>query len=184
MEFIGPLSHLKAEKRAGSGYKYQLMVICSGPEPARTNLEQLMLRELSSVNIKSVLVRGTQKKFTGKSPGHIHVLDMCNSEEMSALMSDSEIILSRSGYSTIMDLVQAGKNAILIPTPGQTEQEYLADYHHKEKRFFSMPEKNFSLKIALQQSRAFRNDFKTNDKDMLHHKVDELLHLIREAHCL
>ncbi len=182
MEFIGPLSHLQHKKSLDSVKKYKLMAICSGPEPARTNFEELMIRELSKAELKSVLVRGTRKKFTGKAPGHISVLDMCSSDEISALMNDSEIIISRSGYSTIMDLAKTGKNAILIPTPGQTEQEYLAQYHHQAKRFFSMSEKNFSLKEALHQSQSFRNNFKAYDKESLNNRLDKLVNLIREEY--
>lgn len=184
MEFIGPLSHLQNENEmdSDSGKKYKLMVICSGPEPARTNFEQLMLRELSKVDLKGVLVRGSNKKFIGKAPDHISMFDMCSSKEISELMLSSELIISRSGYSTIMDLAKTGKNAILIPTPGQTEQEYLAEYHHQAKRFFTMNEKDFSLNEALQQSKSFRNNFKTNEKESLNRKLDELLNLIRDEH--
>lgn len=182
-EFIGPLSHLEVKKNTLiSENKYKLMAICSGPEPARTNFEQIILRELSQVNFKSVLVRGTNKKFTGTVPGHISIFDMCSSEEISTLMATSELIISRSGYSTIMDLAKTGKDAILIPTPGQTEQEYLAAYHHQAKRFFTMSEKNFSLKEALHQYKSFRNNFKANEKESLNRKLDELLKLIRDEY--
>ncbi|MBL7929602.1 MAG: glycosyltransferase [Bacteroidia bacterium] len=181
MQFIGPLSHLHNSVKSVSHKKYDLMVICSGPEPARTNFENLMLRELSRHDLKSVLVRGTHKKFTGKAPNHIRVFDICSSDEISALMNDSEIIISRSGYSTIMDLAKTGKNAILIPTPGQTEQEYLAKYHHQAKRFFTMSEKNFSLKEALIQSKSFRNNFKLTENDSFSTKLDELLTHIHDG---
>jgi len=35
-------------------------------------------------------------------------------------------VISRSGYTTIMDLAVLEKKAYFIPTPGQNEQEYLA----------------------------------------------------------
>lgn len=182
MEFIGPLSHLPTRLQSDSNKRFKLLVICSGPEPARTHFEQLMLRELSQVNLKSALVRGTGQKFTGTVPGHIQMFARCNSAEISELISSSELIISRSGYSTIMDLAKTGKNAILIPTPGQTEQEYLAAYHHQAKRFFTMSEKDFSLKFALEQSKSFRNNFQSHEKDSLNQKLDELLKHIREKH--
>ncbi|HEY4934991.1 MAG TPA: glycosyltransferase, partial [Puia sp.] len=55
----------------------------------------------------------------------------------------------RSGYSTIMDLVQMKKNAILVPTPGQTEQEYLGRYMNEKKWMYNVPQKNFNLKNVL-----------------------------------
>ncbi len=64
-------------------------------------------------------------------------------------MNASEFIIARSGYSTIMDLVTLKRNAILVPTPGQTEQEYLARYMHENKWMFSAPQKNFNLVNVL-----------------------------------
>ena len=44
-------------------------------------------------------------------------------------MQEAEEIVCRSGYSSIMDLHTIGRKAHLIPTPGQTEQIYLAEIH-------------------------------------------------------
>lgn len=61
----------------------------------------------------------------------------------------SAFIISRSGYTTIMDLVKLGHPALLIPTPGQTEQEYLAK-HLLEKKFFNcLLQKDISLPVLL-----------------------------------
>ena len=57
-----------------------------------------------------------------------------NGEELNQAMVDADIVISRSGYSTIMDLARLGKKAIFIPTPGQTEQtSYLAEHFYKER---------------------------------------------------
>jgi hypothetical protein len=77
-----------------------------------------------------------------------------------------------------MDLVYAGKNAILIPTPGQTEQEYLAAYHHSQKNFYCVSEKNFSLSTALSKSKGFKNNFKLSGPDYLYEAMDKLLRSI------
>ena len=44
------------------------------------------------------------------------------------MVTGSDSIISRSGYTTIMELISMNCAALLIPTPGQTEQEYLAEY--------------------------------------------------------
>jgi UDP-N-acetylglucosamine:LPS N-acetylglucosamine transferase len=72
---------------------------------------------------------------------------------LNELLNNSEYIVARSGYSTIMDLLAVKKNAILIPTPGQTEQEYLGQYSHEKKWMYSVAQKNFNLQAAM-------NDFK------------------------
>ena len=69
-------------------------------------------------------------------------------------MNASDLILTRSGYSSIMDLVQLGKNAILVPTPGQTEQEYLGHHLQEMNWMLTIPQKNFNLKKAIQKFQA------------------------------
>ena len=65
--------------------------------------------------------------------------------KLNDLMNASEFIIARSGYSTIMDLVTLERNAILVPTPGQTEQEYLAHYMHENKWMYSAFRKKISI---------------------------------------
>jgi uncharacterized protein (TIGR00661 family) len=178
VQFIGPLSHLSSENKNTVSSEFDLLVICSGPEPSRTRFEQLMLREVSAANYKTAFVRGTYRPLNRQLPENIRCFDMCSSDEIKKLMHASKLVISRSGYSTIMDLVYAGKNAILIPTPGQTEQEYLAAYHHRQKNFYCVSEKNFSLSTALSKSKGFKNNFKLSGPDNLYEAMDKLLRSI------
>ena len=79
-------------------------------------------------------------------------------------MVDADIVISRSGYSTIMDLARLGKKAIFIPTPGQTEQTYLAEHFYKEKIAFAMHQKDMNLELALEKSISF-DGFPTNEEN-------------------
>ncbi len=72
-------------------------------------------------------------------------------EELNELLNRSEFIVARSGYSTIMDLVNLKRNAILVPTPGQPEQEYLGRYMHENKWMFSVPQKKFNIENVLSE---------------------------------
>ena len=74
------------------------------------------------------IIRGTIEKQKMKSNENVEVLDLINSQEVKHVLLSSEHIVCRSGYSTIMDLQQLNLKATFIPTPGQTEQEYLAKY--------------------------------------------------------
>ena len=76
--------------------------------------------------------------------------------ELNIAFQQSEIIISRSGYTTIMDLVKLGKNAILVPTPGQTEQEYLSSYLMKKKFFYSVEQQKFSLQKVIENFSNFQ----------------------------
>ena len=124
LKYIGPLSRLHKKPIAK---KYDLMVILSGPEPQRSLLEQKIIHELENFNGKTLFVRGvieTDEKII--VDGNITFYNFMGSTALEQAFNESEMILCRSGYSTIMDLAQMGKKAFFIPTPGRYEQEYLA----------------------------------------------------------
>ena len=79
----------------------------------------------------------------------IRIWNHLPSNTLNELLNNSEYIVARSGYSTIMDLLAVRKNAILVPTPGQTEQEYLGHYLHEKKWMYSVEQKNFGLQAAM-----------------------------------
>ena len=125
LKYLGPISRFKKEDRAK---KYDLMVLLSGPEPQRTILEQLLLEELKSFEGKILFINGVvekEQKYLEKSNTLIY--NFMTSKQLQNAINESEIVLSRSGYTTIMDLAVLGKKAFFIPTPGQFEQEYLAN---------------------------------------------------------
>lgn len=123
-KYIGPLSRLHKKPHEK---KYDLMVILSGPEPQRTLLENRLETELAKYTGKVLFIKGVienEEKIEIK--GNITHYNFMNTEALEQAFNESELILCRSGYTTIMDLAQLGKKAFFIPTPGQYEQEYLA----------------------------------------------------------
>lgn len=118
VRWLGPLSRLKVVPQKKS---IPWAAVLSGPEPARTHWESEILKVKDQLPEGGVIVRGKP----GESNGDGMVAYM-SVDELSQLYADSDIIIARSGYSTLMDLAHLGKKALLVPTPGQTEQEYLA----------------------------------------------------------
>jgi len=106
-----------------------LTIILSGPEPQRTYLEEKLLEKyIHQDDMKIVLVRGTEKAAKFHTDlGHITVYGLLTSHDVNDIINRSKQIICRAGYSSIMDLVVLDKGAILIPTPGQYEQEYLGE---------------------------------------------------------
>lgn len=128
VHFIGLCSslHVSGQPRTST-----IAVILSGPEPQRSYLEnKLWPLAMAMKDRQFVWVRGSQKGGTtvASSP-NIKVMDVAGSAEINHLLNTSELVICRSGYSSIMDLVACDCKALLIPTPGQSEQEYLAEYH-------------------------------------------------------
>ena len=78
-------------------------------------------------------------------------------------MNRSKFLIIRAGYTTLMEIVELDKKAILIPSPGQTEQEYLADYSKKNKYFYSVNQNKINLKEDIEKSKRF-NGFKSSWK--------------------
>jgi uncharacterized protein (TIGR00661 family) len=130
IKYIGPLSRLHKKQM---DKKYDLMVILSGPEPQRTMLEEKLAIELQSYTGKVVFIKGKIEECqTSNVINNITFYNFMNSNQLETTFNESETILCRSGYTTIMDLAQLGKKAFFIPTPGQYEQEYLAKKLKKE----------------------------------------------------
>jgi UDP:flavonoid glycosyltransferase YjiC (YdhE family) len=124
VHYIGLLSRFQL----GRGEKkYDYCVLLSGPEPQRTLLENILLKGLSTVNGNILLVRGKPgSKDIPDAASHIEIKNHLPGSELAQVLLQSEYIISRSGYTTVMELLSLQKKSILIPTPGQTEQEYLA----------------------------------------------------------
>ena len=153
--YIGPLSRFTF--KTAVPIAYDLLITISGPEPQRTIFECIILKGLKSYKGRTLLVRGLPGvDRLPVSPGsHIEIRNHLPASEMNEAMLQSSMIISRSGYTTIMDLVKLHKQAILIPTPGQREQEFLADYVFGKKMFYSVRQEDFSLSKALQDAVDF-----------------------------
>ena len=168
VRYIGPLSRF--ERISGLQKKFDLLVMLSGPEPQRTILEKMILDDLKSIKGTVLLVRGLPgcKKNISDGGESVTIVNHLSAAELNLAMQQSYITVSRSGYTTIMDLVKLSQKAILIATPGQTEQEYLARYLHEKKIFMSAEQNNFSLCNSL--SDLQNEDLRFPIMDMEHYK--------------
>ncbi len=133
--YIGPLARLF--NKTGE-IKYRWLILISGPEPQRTVFENLILQNVPFISGTVLLVRGLPDAETQLNvPQHCTVFNHLGTKDMQAAFSQSEYIISRSGYTTIMEIMAAQKKAVLLPTPGQTEQEYLARHLMKQHWCYS-----------------------------------------------
>ena len=158
-KYIGILSRVKKETAEKN---IDLLVLISGPEPQRTALENMMLLQMKKVSFKMVLVRGlpgVANKLINENTA-LQIYDHLPAIELSRLIQSSKIVIARSGYSTIMDLIALQQTAVLIPTPGQTEQEYLAEYLAAKKYFLAAQQIEFNLVNEL-------NNFKSVELEIL-----------------
>jgi UDP-N-acetylglucosamine:LPS N-acetylglucosamine transferase len=160
VHYTGILSRLKKNKIEEQ--KNHLFISLSGPEPQRTLLENKIVNEISHYHGTATVVRGlpAANHFI-PSTRDIIFYNHLNSEDFNKEIGKADYVISRSGYSTVMDILTLDKKSILIPTPGQTEQEYLAHYLTQKQLAFCVNQKHFTLKEVLQKAAAF--DYKSID---------------------
>lgn len=137
--------------REDDDFEFDFIAIVSGPEPQRSIFENIILKQVESSNLKGILVRGIPEDNSECKiqNAELKVFNHLETDEFLHYLKKSKVVISRSGYSTIMDLAILVKKAILVPTPGQTEQEYLANYHSQKGRFFTQKQNDFSLEKAF-----------------------------------
>lgn len=145
LKYIGPLSRLSKQT---TRKKYDLLVLLSGPEPQRTILEEILWNEIQRYQGKVLFVRGKLKdKQIHQTFENIDTFNFFTSEDLEKAINESELILCRSGYTTIMDLAILGKKAFFIPTPGQFEQEYLANKLNDENIIPCCSQEEFQIEM-------------------------------------
>jgi hypothetical protein len=179
--FIGILSRFNDENNIAiqevQENKPELLFLLSGPEPPRTIFEDIILNQLKiNPQPNVVILRGIPGKARQSSPlPGVISYDHLPDKEISRLIRNAGLIICRPGYSTIMDLVTVGSNAVLVPTPGQTEQEYLAGYLSANGQFIKMEQDGFSLGEALKVGRRLPEFIGLrNDPSLLEHAVSGL----------
>jgi len=157
VKFTGPLSRFELTEPSDEPMQnYDILAVISGPEPQRSAFEETLLRLLPDTNCKCLIVRGI--------PGHtkiqivntgIHITGHLPAAVLGAILKNNPLVISRSGYSTIMDLAFTGNKAVLVATPGQTEQEYLARRMDDLNLFACWDGKDDSFSDALKKSRQY-----------------------------
>lgn len=154
VHYIGLLSRF--EKSGSIEKKYDYCIVLSGPEPQRTIMEKLILKDINKVEGKILLVRGKPGSDTVlQLQQNVEIRNHLSGNELQKALQQSETIISRSGYTTVMEIVSLQKKSILIPTPGQTEQEYLAERLMQQHVCFAVPQHSFDLLSAINNANTF-----------------------------
>lgn len=175
VRYIGYLSRFEKQNLPK---KYDVCAVCSGPEPQRSNLDALLTEQFKKSKLQTILVCGKPEILSKyyKKDQRFTIANSLTTEDLNETIEQSEIIISRSGYSTVMDLAKLGKKAIFIPTPGQTEQIHLADELMKRGIAFSMKQEEFDLEIALKEAEKFSGFANFGfDDTLLKNAIDSLI---------
>lgn len=152
--YLGPVSRfhkLQEETRI-----YDLAFVLSGPEPQRTLLEERVIALAGDHLLKVCLVRGVRGSPSPPVSTRITVVDYADSAVLSDIITKSGVVVARSGYSTIMDLAHTGGRAVFVPTPGQPEQEYLAQRLARKGIAGYVGQDELDLNIIMEKSCRYK----------------------------
>ena len=152
--FIGILSRFKKNTKKQE-IKYKYLGLVSGPEPQRTILANGLIKSFKNKEAKTLIVLGKPEEKRNEIIGNLTIRSHMLAEELNEVILNSEIIICRPGYSTIMDLITLNKKAFFIPTPGQTEQEYLANRFLKKKIFYMQKQSEYNLDRGLKEMKKY-----------------------------
>jgi UDP:flavonoid glycosyltransferase YjiC (YdhE family) len=140
--YVGILSRFEtmpAVSLPESQEKYELVFVLSGPEPQLGLFFKISLTLALRLHKKTMIIAGFHEGCSSSGlaeDGMVTVVPHLNASHFKQVLLQARAIICRSGYSGIMDLVTLGKTALLVPTPGQPEQEYLAE-HLSRQGYFS-----------------------------------------------
>ncbi|MEJ2647438.1 MAG: glycosyltransferase [Sedimentisphaerales bacterium] len=153
IKYIGILSHVK-KKDVPEDIDYLISI--SGPEPQRSIFYKKIMRQVNQLDGKVVIAGGNPDSAETSNRDNVVIYSFLNSEQQGDVMNRARFIISRPGYTTVMELAEIDKKRVLfMPTPGQTEQEYLADYYEELKYYHHVSQYRLRLKGAIEKSKQF-----------------------------
>ena len=182
-KFIGTLNRFDGSAVNPIEKEYDVLIIISGLEKQRTVFEQLILKQVKNLyGLKILIVLGkpaenTKKELNKDIVVHSHL----PAAEMYRCIAASRLVVCRSGYSTLMELASLGKKAVLVPTPGQTEQEYLAKYLEIKGYAPYYNQKDLLLSEALSEVDKYSGLPRLDGSELLREAVDEFMRLVRKS---
>ena len=167
-QYIGALSRFEKLEKTED---LDILAIVSGPEPQRSIFEELLKKQLIASKLKAVLVLGKTEENKEEEIENLKVISHLNAKSLNQQMVNANVVISRSGYSTVMDVAKLHKKTIFVPTPGQTEQLFLAKYFYDKNRAFAMHQKELNIQHALQKVEHFTplksDDYEVNWQELL-----------------
>lgn len=177
--YLGPLSRLKQATETTQITPYPIVALLSGPEPQRSYFEKRLKQELQDLGINSLLIQGKPQASNSSSiQGSISTIPFLNGSALSAQLQAAELVIARSGYSSIMDFAELGLRQLLyVPTAGQTEQIYLAQRAHQQGIANWQEQGQLKLKEAWQNRQNFKGYCYLEEENHLTKAVQTLLNL-------
>ncbi len=183
LKYIGALSRME---NAVLEKKYDAIAVLSGPEPQRTKLEKVILEQAKGLPYRFLIVQGRPEQsehfFIGEN---IEVTSFLGAGALNKAILSSGLYIGRTGYSSLMDLAKLQKPALLIPTPGQTEQEYLGNRLSANGIFHIQAQKTLDLEKGIPAALAKGGlDGRYFDEEKMKFAISQFLESVRGKLCV
>jgi predicted glycosyltransferase len=174
IHYVGALSDF-AKRPLKKDIDYLISI--SGPEPQRSFLEKTLATQVNALQGNIVITLGKAEDYSVLKKKHLTTYTFVTKELREELLNRAKLVISRSGYSTLMDVAVVGTKALFIPTPGQIEQEYLSRYHNQLGTFYSVSQDAVHLEsdvVIAQQKTGFPYECD------VHKTIENILQIITE----
>jgi len=153
LHYVGLLSDFsKKELKKDIDYFFSI----SGPEPQRSYLEETIMNQIKDLDGHIMITLGITEEYSQPHEENIQIYPYLTKEEREDVLNRSKLVISRSGYSTIMDLAVIGSKALMIPTPGQIEQMYLASYLSEKDLCHQVSQSDLHLKDDIRNAQEMK----------------------------
>ena len=172
INYVGVLSDFK-KKKIKKDIDYLISI--TGPEPQRTILENKLLSQVKNLKGNIAVTLGKTEETCDLSQENITIYSYLSKQQRENILNRSKLVISRSGYSTILDLSVIGSKALMIPTPGQIEQEYLSRYHNSKGTFYSVKQNRINLINDIKKAKETTGIIRKCDVDK---SVENIMNMI------
>ncbi|NTW23500.1 MAG: UDP-N-acetylglucosamine--N-acetylmuramyl-(pentapeptide) pyrophosphoryl-undecaprenol N-acetylglucosamine transferase [Lentimicrobium sp.] len=179
--YIGLLSRFDFRAKVLPGKQYDVVAIVSGPEPQRSIFEDILLKQLPLEGKKCLIIRGIPGNTSITSlRSNLDKADHLSSGQMQSILSGKPVVISRPGYSTLMDIAFTHNKAVLVPTPGQTEQEYLSKHLVEKRIYYSCKQENADLEKAFEALVHYKPELPFPVFPMYSEKITQFLSILEK----
>lgn len=176
ISYLGPLTRIDGAPAVAGDRDQGVLFVISGPEPQRSIFEKKIFEQVRYIHQPVTIIRGLPLQEETPSVGNAVVYNHLPARDMEAIMRAATFIVCRSGYSSVMDINALGQKAILIPTPGQPEQEYLAAWLAEAGFAPGGKQDSFNLEELFASAERFSySGFIPVNHALLHQAIDAFL---------
>ncbi len=158
--YMNCLSRLKAYATSQTNEQqpaHLFLGIVSGPEPQRSIFQEILWAEGNQLHQPFKLIAGTADQASNKAVSEFGSIEPhLAGPDLVKAIENTKFIISRGGYTSLMELIPLNKPLILVPTPGQTEQEYLAKRWQDKGWAVAYDQTQFKLETALKAAANFK----------------------------